>query len=217
LNTVHIIDSDSRRRATFSRELQARRLHAEIYESLEEFALSKPQNGFVMIHDEANGDDPSTAIQSIASIGPLLPVVFYNIDPKLERVVALVKEGATDYLAWPLSPELFDRALERLIHNSAGELARRQAAFQARIRVERLSKRERQVLLEMLNGLTNLEIAKSLGLSPRTVEIHRGNMMKKLGATSPARAARTALEAGLSDEADHFATRRTPITCKDMI
>jgi two-component system response regulator FixJ len=103
------------------------------------------------------------------------------------------------------------------MHDSARELARRQAAVQAETRIARLSNRERQVLLEMVNGLTNVEIAKSLGLSARTVEIHRGNMMKKLRATSPARAARTALEAGLSDEADLFAARRTPVTCQDMI
>ena len=70
----------------------------------------------------------------------------------------------------------------------------------AQSRIERLTLREVDVLKLLAGGGSNKSIARVLGISPRTVEIHRSNMMRKLGASSVAHVVKTAIEADLSDD-----------------
>lgn len=79
------------------------------------------------------------------------------------------------------------------------QLRRVQIASRAESLVETLTTRERQVLLGLVDGLSNKGIARALNISPRTVEIHRGHLMRKIGAKSVADAVRIGLYAGLDE------------------
>ena len=87
-------------------------------------------------------------------------------------------------------------SLARLGEEAAGAAGRK---AEARRRAERLTQRERDVLRGLIHGNSNKETAVALGISPRTVEIHRGNMMARLNARSTGDAVRMGLEAGLAD------------------
>lgn len=107
---------------------------------------------------------------------------------EIETAVRSIKAGAIDFIEKPFDPaELLDR-LERIDGEFAASLEARTAEWRARDRVEGLSARERDVLQRLLSGASNKLIARDLGLSPRTVEMHRARMLQKLGASTTAEA-----------------------------
>ncbi|AOL95385.1 regulatory protein, luxR family [Porphyrobacter sp. LM 6] len=120
-----------------------------------------------------------------------------DVQPRPNRIVEAIKAGALDYLALPLDPERFTRSLARIAHEAEQFGMARRRMIEARDRIATLSVREREVLDWLAEGSSNKAIARELDISPRTVEIHRANMMTKLGARHAAEAVRLKLEAKL--------------------
>ena len=107
-------------------------------------------------------------------------LLLYATAVERSRVVEMVARGAQGYLEWPLAPEEVARNLE-----IAQEFGRQRISFaagqaKARPAVEKLTRRETEVLTAIVDGLRNWEIAEKLGLSKRTVEVHRANILAKL-------------------------------------
>jgi RNA polymerase sigma factor (sigma-70 family) len=198
---IHIIDPDFRRRAHISHELMSRNVHAEIYEHLEEFGSRVPDEGAVFAIDDPARCDARGLIETLEGTGRRLPVAMYSDEPSPARIVDAMLAGALDYLQYPFEAKLLDKAVERLSAESERRAERDGRREEAKAAVEELSARELQVLVSMVHGNSNKEIAQALGISPRTVEIHRGNMMRKLNARSTSDAIRLAVYAGL-DEAN---------------
>jgi FixJ family two-component response regulator len=113
-----------------------------------------------------------------------LPIIFLSGQGDIPTTVRAMREGALDFLTKPVTlPVLIqaiDAALARDAENHRLALERREL----RSRLEKLSAREREVLDLALAGLQNKEIARDLGLSHRTVEVHRSRIFLKLGVTS---------------------------------
>jgi two-component system response regulator FixJ len=196
---VHVVDPNPARRARIARELYSPSIHAEIYESVEELVNRAPTHGSLLIADETPADTEES-LEELWSQSSYLPVAFYSEDPSPQRIVEAMLSGALDYLQWPFSPETLDRSVTRLQRqgDEAAKAMRRKA--EARQLVATLTPRERDVLEGLLEGESNKGIAKKLGLSPRTVEIHRGNMMARLNAQSTSDAVRIGIYAGLGDQ-----------------
>jgi FixJ family two-component response regulator len=194
---VHVIDPDSRRRARIAFELAHRNLHAEIYESLSEFGSAVPDDGAVFIADEPGFCGPGELRAMLDRLGSSLPVAAYAAEPLPERIVEAMLHGALDYLRWPFDAKLLETAMLRLSCEGERRASRAQRGASARAAIDHLSTREHEVLGLMVEGDSNKEIGRRLGISPRTVEIHRGNMMRKLNARSPSDAVRLAMYAGL--------------------
>lgn len=196
---VHVIDSDSRRRAQLSRELMSRNVHAEIYEDIGEFLHSLPPEGSILVVDET-GDDLAAVFDQIKERSRFFPLSVYSEAARPERIVDALRAGAVDYLQWPIEPRLLDRALERLVEEQDRRLKLEQTRATARDLVGDLTSRENEVLVSLVSGNSNKEIAQELGISHRTVEIYRKNMMAKLKARSTADAVRIAIYAGVWTE-----------------
>lgn len=199
---IHVIDPDFRRRARIAYEMAHRNLHAEIYDTLEEFGSRMPDAGAIFVADEPERCNPRDLRTMLESSGSALPVAAYCDEPSPQRIVEAMLAGALDYLRWPFDPKLLETALARL--SVEGERRARHAGRRAAAKaaIEHLSVRELTVLQLMIEGDSNKEIGARLGISPRTVEIHRGNMMRKLNARSPSDAVRQAMLAGFDPASD---------------
>ena len=108
----------------------------------------------------------------------------------------VLSDGAAGYLEWPTLGERLRRSLGNIMTRKwQGSTTPEQA--RAKQRVGQLSPREREVLSGVSEGYSSKEVARTLGISPRTVEIHRANLMSKLGTDHSAQAVRLRLEAKL--------------------
>lgn len=117
-------------------------------------------------------------------LGSILPVILITNHADIPMVVEAMREGAFDFLEKPVRhQDLIDRVQAAIKKDAANrESIRRQADIRARFRT--LSPREKEVLQLVVDGRANKVIALDLGLSERTVEVHRGNIMDKMGAQS---------------------------------
>ena len=194
------IDHDLRRRVQFFHAAQALRMHAEPFESVDELVRFAPSEGVIFVHD-GGGDQITSAIASLESAVVALPVIGYREGPSAERIVDAIRNGAADYVNWPIFPDTLRRRLAALVRRAPQETLariRRAAALRA---VRQLSPREREVLVLVALGNSNKGVAAILGISHRTVEIHRANMISKLNQSNVAGAIYLAFDAGIVEHA----------------
>jgi RNA polymerase sigma factor (sigma-70 family) len=199
VNRVHVIDMDVRRRARVSREFNAFSVHTEIYEDVREFLDVAPKSGLVLVAGNPDVGKHHVA-QIIKELCIHLPIVGYAENPSTEDVVEAMIAGAAGYLRWPFGNRELVAMLNRISEEGEQRLRRERMLAHAKARVDTLSPREREVLTALIAGKSNKQIAQMLDISPRTVEIHRANMMTKLRTRSVAEAVKTGLYAGLDAE-----------------
>lgn len=193
--TIHFVSPLSRSRAEQAAIAFDLGYHAEVYADTGELIGHTPSSGIIVADDDPNIGGIACLINDLAMAGIWLPVIAAAHHPAPERVVSAMKAGALHYLALPLDMELFDDTLSRLGGEAAAFGSARRKMIDARSMVASLSKREREVLDWLTRGCSNKAIARELDISPRTVEIHRANMMHKLGASHAAEAVRIRIEA----------------------
>lgn len=194
---IHFIDPSSRVRAELSRIALGLGYHAEVYSDFLEITERPLSAGLILARDNFADGGIATLMRRLEVNKIWLPVIALAEKPTVERTVSAIRAGAIDYFKLPLDVGLFDRALDRIEHDAAAFGRTRRRMFEARNLISHLSNREREVLDLLATGLSNKEIARALDISPRTVEIHRANMMQKLGARHAAEAVRLSIEAQL--------------------
>jgi two-component system response regulator FixJ len=194
---LHIVCDDSRSRAEQARIAFALGHHSEVYAELDELYERPPAEGIVLAADNGRAGMVSEILMQLADRGIWLPLVVTAPEPDTEQVVAAIKAGALDYLRLPLEMGYLARHLQAIVAEAGHLSERRLREVFARQAVALLSGREREVLELLSSGCSNKEIARALAISPRTVEIHRGNMMTKLGAGHAADAIRLWIDAQL--------------------
>lgn len=198
--TLHIVDSDSRARAEGARAAFALGHHAEVYADLSELVQHPPREGIILARESAAAGGAVGLLADLSRAGIWLPLIMVAEQPEVCNVVAAIKAGALEYLELPLESDRLASVLGKVAREARAHADARSKMFDARSRVQQLSPREREVLDRLADGCSNKAIARDLDISPRTVEIHRANMMEKLGAHHPADAVRLRLEAQLEHE-----------------
>lgn len=192
---IRLVDTDISRRAAICHTLSASGVHVEPFEDVEEMAAHWPQSGVILIEDRRNTIEH--LLERMTGSGNWLPVVGFSAAPTTHAVVKAILCGAVDYLGWPFNASDVKgvyRAAEASMA-TIGNMKLREA--RARNHVQKLSRREREVLTGIAGGLSNRLIGQQLAISPRTVEIHRANMLTKMGASHTSDAIRIAVEAAL--------------------
>jgi FixJ family two-component response regulator len=195
---VHIVDCDSRARAEHARIVLMLGHHAEVYSSIDELLERSPGAGVLLVCQKALGK-ADELFERLSEARARFPLIVAGATPSAEDVVEAIKSGALDYLDLPIEPGRLARSFSRVVDEASAHNRARHQMVRARRRIEALSRRERQVLEWLALGCSNKVIARELGISPRTVEIHRANMMIKIGARHAAEAIRLWLQANLEN------------------
>lgn len=192
---LHIVDTSSRTRAELASLAFSIGHHAEVYADFDELSERRLDRGIILVRDDRSKGGVPLFMKNLGQSGIWLPVVALadSIDP--DAIVAAMKAGALDYLALPLCSTQLSRSLIKIGDEAMRFADAHEKILDAQGRIAALSKREREVLEWLSQGLSNKAIARELEISPRTVEIHRANMMAKLGASHAAEAVRIQIEA----------------------
>lgn len=198
--TLHIVDEDSRVRAEVARIAYSLGHHAEVYADLGELVQHPPREGIILARAGTAAGGAPGLIADLSRAGIWLPLIVVAERPDVAEVVAAIKAGALHYMRLPLDREQLEVVLNGVAREAEAHAAARRKMFEARARIESLSPREREVLDWLAVGCSNKAIARELSISPRTVEIHRANMMEKLGAGHAADAVTLRMEARLEEE-----------------
>jgi FixJ family two-component response regulator len=125
--------------------------------------------------------------------------VFLTGHGSVPESVAAMKAGATDFLQKPADPEELVRAVESAIQTDRSRRREADEMTSMFCRLESLTPRERQVFERVVEGRLNKQIAYELGVSEKTVKVHRGRVMQKMRAPSLADLARLAERLGIGD------------------
>lgn len=196
---VHIVDDEDavRRSAGFLLRTAGYTVtaHASGVAFLKEVKALEP--GCVLL-DVRMPDMDGLAVQAeLSARGLALPVILLTGHGDVSVAVRAMKAGAVDFLEKPFEKADLIDAIERGLERLHAVETKTLRAGEAATILAGLSPRELDVLKGMVQGLPNKSIAFDLGISPRTVEVHRANLMTKLGVRSLSEALRLAFAAGL--------------------
>ena len=134
-------------------------------------------------------------LQRLRELGVALPVIVITGHGDVPLAVEAMKLGAVDFLEKPFDDDALLAAVRAALSTEDAKSKRTQEQGEIKEKLAALSNRERQVLEGLVSGLPNKTIAHDLGISPRTVEIYRANVMTKMNATSLSELVRLALVA----------------------
>jgi two-component system response regulator FixJ len=194
---IHLVDDDDAIRRSAGFMLKTAGLRVRTYESgdalLKEASSLAP--GCILLDIRMPGMDGLEVQQALRDRGIALPVVIMTGHGDVTLAVQAMKAGAVDFIEKPFEKSVLLEAIERAFERLARSRAAKERANDAQVRLQALTPREREVLDGLAQGLPNKTIAYDLGISPRTVEIHRANLMTKLDVKSLSEALRIAFAA----------------------
>jgi len=202
---VHVVDDDEAVRRSLSMLLASTGLTTKAYGSAEAVLVAAREldglaMGCVVVDVRMPGMDGISLMEALRREGVTLPVVVVTGHGDIPLAVRAMRAGALDFIEKPYSEDRILDAVETALEAVRVVDQRRVLLAQAQARVAGLSPREREVLAALVAGKANKVIGFELGISPRTVEVHRAKLMEKLRVRSLPEAVRIALAAGMGSE-----------------
>lgn len=197
LRLVHLVDDDEAIRRSVGFMLKTSGYHVRTYESGVELLKGAPhlEPGCILLDIRMPGMDGLEVQAALSDKGVTLPVIIMTGHGDVSLAVQAMKAGSVDFIEKPFEKAVLLSAIEHGIERMRKSAANHDRADEAAVRLQALTPREREVLDGLAKGLPNKTIAYDLGISPRTVEIHRANVMTKLGVRSLSEALRIAFAA----------------------
>ena len=197
LRLVHLVDDDEAIRRSVGFMLKTSGHRVETYESGAELLKNRAQleQGCILLDIRMPGMDGLEVQQALKDKGVGLPVIIMTGHGDVTLAVRAMKAGAVDFIEKPFAKDALLASLEEGFRRLSRKEATQDRRMDAEVRLQALTPRERDVLDGLAQGLPNKTIAYDLGISPRTVEIHRANLMAKLGVRSLSEALRIAFAA----------------------
>ena len=191
---VVIIDDDEAVLDSLRVLLEAEGLEVETFDRAAAFLtrVAGPPPGCLVTDVRMPDMDGLELLRALAVRGPLPPVIVITGHGEVPLAVQAMRLGARDFIEKPFDPLTMLASVRDALSAAATPAAT--ADPEIRRRLERLTPREREVLEQLVIGRSNKMIARKLGISPRTVEIHRARVMDKMGARSLADLVRMSLE-----------------------
>lgn len=185
---VYVLDDDEGIRLALSSLLRSVGLHVETFESSQAFlAFPKPPTPSCLVLDVRLRGESGLAFQEELGKSSLrMPIIFMTGHGDIAMTVKAMKAGAIDFLAKPFRDQDMLDAVSSALARDAERLAAEQSIASLCASYESLTPREREVMGYVVTGMLNKQIASALNLSEITVKIHRGQVMRKMGARSVA-------------------------------
>lgn len=200
---IAIVDDDEALRRSTASLLSRSGYEAKVFESGDDFLRSQVHDQFscVILDVQMPGRDGLAVLRMLRDRAESPPVIVLTGHGAIPAAVEAMRLGAHDFIEKPVAP---DELLAAIAGATAADVAFAGARIRrsdAEARVAALSERQRQVLQGILRGLQNKIIAFELGLSIRTIEAYRSQLLTKLRVRGTAEAVRLALTAGFLDDA----------------
>ncbi|NNC71478.1 MAG: response regulator transcription factor [Sphingomonadaceae bacterium] len=201
-NNVYLVDDEDAIRRSASFMLRTSGYAVDVFESGVAFLknVKNLEPGCVLLDirmPEMDGLDVQEALQDR---GIPFPVIVMTGHGDVDVAVRAMKAGAVDFIEKPFAKEVLLSAIEEGCARLMETGRKHKRADEANLRIQALTPREQDVLHGLVKGHPNKTIAYDLGISPRTVEIHRANLMSKLEVNSLSDALRIAFAAGLDEQ-----------------
>jgi two-component system, LuxR family, response regulator FixJ len=193
--TVHIIDDDAALRESLGFLLRTVQIAVQAYDSAKAFldALPGVNPGCIITDVRMPGMSGIELLKKLRELNVAVPVIVITGHGDIPLAVEAMKFGAIDFLEKPFDDEVLVASVQSALKRRDGDTRRRTERAEIDGRLALLSKRERDVLNGLVAGRANKQIAFDLGISPRTVEIYRANLMDKMQAGSLSELLRMAL------------------------
>jgi two-component system response regulator FixJ len=196
---VHVIDDDDAMRESLAFLLKSAKVAVATYESADAFLakLQGLEGGCVVTDIRMPGMSGLDLLKRLRELKNPMPVIVITGHGDVPLAVEAMKFGASDFLEKPFDDDVLLSAVRTALSDEAASQEDQAARAGVLRRLELLSARERQVLEGLVAGQPNKTIAYDLGISPRTIEIYRANVMTKMEASSLSELVRMALTAGV--------------------
>ncbi len=199
---VYVVDDDAGARQSLKYLVNSVGLEAETFDTgaafLDAYTAARP--ACLLLDVRMPGMGGLELQEHMAARGIDIPVIMLTAYAEVPVAVRAMKTGAIDFVEKPFSDHALLERIQRAVELAVGRYAERTRQAERAARLQRLTPREIEVLRLVVDGQGNKQVAARLGLSAKTVEIHRANVMKKLGASSLAELVRLSRDAwGLTD------------------
>jgi len=193
-STVLIIDDDSRMREAMQRLLKTVGLHSDSFATPQDFLRHKlPDGPSCLVLDVRLPGMSGLDVQSkLNEAGIHIPIIFITGHGDIPMTVKAMKSGAVEFLTKPFRDQDLIDAIQQALKKSVETRQEQNETAQLQERYAKLTVREREVMRLMISGMISKQIASTLGTSEITVTVHRGQVMRKMQANSPAELGRIA-------------------------
>ena len=202
---VFVIDDDESVRKALKRLLQSAKYDTEVFDSASDFLARSPYAGPACVivdvrMPRVNGIDFQKALIQRRREEQLIFITGYGNIPMCAQVM---KAGAVDFLPKPIKPNELLKCVEQALDRSAEQRRRAAERNEARRLLDLLTPREFEVMQFVITGMLNKQVADKLGMAEKTVKVHRGRVMQKLGIASVAELVRVVGKAGVAQPATY--------------
>jgi len=197
--TVFVIDDDLSIRKSLARLLSAEGFVVETFDSADSFLHSylRDRPGCIVVDLQMPGIDGLELQSRLKEVDCYLPTVFISGHGSIPSTVKAMKEGAVDFLTKPVEDRDLLAAIGRALDQDRSQRYRRREIADVDQRYAGLTPREKEVFSHIVVGMLNKEVAAQMGISEKTVKVHRARVMEKMEADSLAELVRFAEKLGM--------------------
>ncbi len=191
---VFVIDDDARMRAAMERLLKSVGLLAESFATPQDFLRRKPPDGpsCLVLDVRLPGMSGLDVQRKLIDSGVHIPIIFISGHGDIPMTVKAMKSGAVEFLTKPFRDQDLLDAIQQALECENETRQQQHEIQKLKDRYETLTAREREVLGLLVSGMLTKQIASTLGTSEITAQVHRGQVMRKMQANSPAELGRIA-------------------------
>lgn len=196
---IRIVDDDAGVRDSYKFLLEGEGWHTVDYSNAEDFLARDNRRipGCILLDIRMPGMSGLQLQTHLKALKTELPIIFLTAHGTIEDAVKTIKKGACDFLTKPVKDEVLIEAIESAVEACLKTIDEQFHVEQETGRLKQLTEREMQIALALSEGKLNKTIAFDLGISERTVQVHRANILRKLNIRSMAELATMLVHAGM--------------------